>query len=338
MWIRLAGSNWSCSSMWSRLRPRCFNHSLDLSPIGFNPHFHRTDVKIQHSLCPRPPSQQRRKICTRHKLAQASPPWAFPRLDFGLISWTNLRIHGLAAATNMDPANHSPASVPQFNDHHHLAGLTLEKSQTDATNVNIPLIGQAVWGHTLKHTISQWRDNADYAMHVYKQNWRYTKGRVLKAIYPIQVELLKLGLARQPRFHPRAVRNPRLVLAPKKWNPHAIFTFGIHSPTKRFLCIFHLKIFTHKSWNPKTKTSHEYDKDGKAHSKGNAGWPHMYCVAPFWLLLNSKQKEMPLRMLSICWLCAISYISVYKFNIVCDGVCWASTAGVFTTMQWCGCF
>ena len=47
--------------------------------------------------------------------------------------------------------------------------------------------------------------------------------------------------ARQPGFHLRAVSKPRLVLAPKKWNPHAIFTFGIHSPTKRFLCICQFK-------------------------------------------------------------------------------------------------
>ena len=47
-------SNWTCSSMWSRLsssmwsrlRPRCFNHSLDLSPIPvLNLDFHRTDVE-----------------------------------------------------------------------------------------------------------------------------------------------------------------------------------------------------------------------------------------------------------------------------------------------------
>ena len=66
---------------------------------------------------------------------------------------------------------------------------------------------------------------------------------------------------RQPRFHLRAVRNPRLVLAPKKWNPHAIFTFEIHSPQKRFLFIFLLEIslmpnHVHSSI-PKTKTWHE---------------------------------------------------------------------------------
>ena len=130
-------SNWSCSSMWSRLsssmwsrlRPRCFNHSLDLSPIPvLNLDFHRTDV--ENSTQSLSFSKQCHKIYLRHKLTEASPCWwAFPRLDFGLISWTNLRIHGVAAPTNMEAADHSLPSVPQFNDHHHHAWITLEKSQ-----------------------------------------------------------------------------------------------------------------------------------------------------------------------------------------------------------------
>ena len=130
MWSRLSSSMWSrlSSSMWSRLRPRCFNHSLDLSPIPvLNLDFHRTDV--ENSTQSLSFSKQCHKIYLRHKLTEASPRWAFPRLDFGLISWTNLRIHGVAAPTNMEAADHSLPSVPQFNDHHHHAGITLEKSQ-----------------------------------------------------------------------------------------------------------------------------------------------------------------------------------------------------------------
>ena len=59
----------------------------------------------------------------------------------------------------------------------------------------------------------------------------HKKKAALKAIHPIQAQLLQLGLLRRDFTCVGAVKKSRLVLAPKKWSPHAIHTFETHTHT-----------------------------------------------------------------------------------------------------------
>ena len=59
----------------------------------------------------------------------------------------------------------------------------------------------------------------------------HKKKAALKAIHPIQAQVLQLGLLRRDFTCVGAVKKPRLVLAPKKWSPHAIHTFETHTHT-----------------------------------------------------------------------------------------------------------
>ena len=80
---------------------------------------------------------------------------------------------------------------------------------------------------------------------VWQDDRSHKKKAALKAIHPIQVQVLQLGLSRRDFTCVGAVKKSRLVLAPKKWSPHAIHTFETHthtfqihhSPTKCWPCI-----------------------------------------------------------------------------------------------------